>query len=253
MDYEQFISVVAQWTATDKEVAIGATRATLEILAERLSRGEARKLADQLPQDLVPWLYTDSRPDTFDADEFVARLAEREGVGVETAERHASAVFTALRRAVTADAFADLTATLPEDFKPLLGYVDVMPVDELLVKVAERANLDIDPAARATDAVLETLAERIAPGEVDDLIIRLPIELHPPLKRGRHQADRSTRRMSAEDFLRRVAEREAATETDAFAHVVAVFAVLREALNEDEFFDVTVQLPHEYEPMLVRR
>jgi uncharacterized protein (DUF2267 family) len=35
--------------------------------------------------------------------------------------------------------------------------------------------------------------------------------------------------------------------------VVAVFAVLREALNEDEFFDVTVQLPHEYEPMLVRR
>ena len=44
--------------------------------------------------------------------------------------------------------------------------------------------------------MLETLAERIAGGEVDDVIVRLPIALHEPLKRGKEMSGGKARRMS---------------------------------------------------------
>ena len=50
--------------------------------------------------------------------------------------------------------------------------------------VAEQAGIDRDGARPLTDAVLETLAEPIAPGDADDLAARLPVALHPPMHRG---------------------------------------------------------------------
>ena len=78
-----------------------------------------------------------------------------------------------------------MAAQLPKDYAALLPrgpYVEIVPADRFLAQVAERTD-DLDGARRATDAVLETLAERIAGGEVRDLMARLPIELHGPLQR----------------------------------------------------------------------
>jgi len=122
----------------------------------------------------------------------------------------------------------------------------LVPVEAILSRVADRAALYPDGARRATDAVLATLAERIAGGEVEDLISRLPVDLHPPLREGTALSNGVARKMSLDDFVRRVAEREGVTPAEAREHTRAVFATLREAVGEDEFRDVSAQLPLEY-------
>ena len=53
---------------------------------------------------------TTSPAERFDVDEFLRRVAGREGVEIATARRHAEAVLAALARAVGDKEFADLTA-----------------------------------------------------------------------------------------------------------------------------------------------
>jgi uncharacterized protein (DUF2267 family) len=249
MDYETFMTIAQGGAGITRDGAERATRATLQTLAERIDSGQARDLAEQLPPELAPWLATNSPAEPFDLDEFLRRVAEREGTDVATASPHAEAVFTALGQAVGADELDDLAAELSSDYDPLLPRgrdVEVMPAETFWQRVAERAGLDADGARRASEAVLETLAERIAGGEVDDLIDRLPVALHAPLKRGRERSGGRATRMSVEDFVRRVAECEGVDPIHARAHARAVFVTLREAVGDDEFFDVTVQLPDEY-------
>lgn len=255
MDYERFIDLVAHALGGDRELAERASRATLQTLAERITAGEARDLAAELPPELAPWLATGPRAEPFDVDELLRRVAEREGVDMVAAERHARAVLAALGQAVSAGELADLAAQLPEDYAPLLPRgraVEVLPTGVFLERVAERAGVDVDTAQRATEAVLEALAERIAGGEVDDLIIRLPAALHPPLRRGKQRSGGRATRISLEDFVGRVAEREGVSPAMARDHARAVFLTLREAVGDREFFDVTVQLPDEYVAALAR-
>lgn len=245
MDYEAFIDVVRTAAALDRDDAERATRATLQTLAERIDRGEARALATRLPPELAPWVATTTSAERFDVDEFVRRVAQREGVDEPIAYRHIRAVFDALARAVGPDELADVAAQLPKDYAALLPRgpdVEVVPADRFFARVAELTD-DLDDARRATGAVLETLAERIAGGEVRDLIARLPIELHGPLQRGILRSGGRAQRMSAEDFMQRIAEREGVTPAVAARHARAVLTTLREVVGDDEFFDITVQLP----------
>jgi len=247
MDHDRFIAVVEQVAGVGGEAAERATRATLQTLAERLSPQETRDLVEQLPPELGPWLPTMSAAERFDVDEFLRRVAKRAEVDMAAAERQVRAVFMVLARALSADEFADMVAQLPKDFAMLLPRgpaVDVLPVEVFLDRVADRAELEVDGARRATDAVLETLAERIADGEVDDLIGRLPVPLHTALKSGKAR-NPGARPMSLERFVGRVAGREGVSPEEARNHAWAVFATLREAVGE-EFYDVTVQLPPEY-------
>jgi uncharacterized protein (DUF2267 family) len=255
VDYQQFIQITQREAVLSAEAAERAAQATLTTLAERLSKGEARDLLEQLPAEMKPWVYTESDAERFDFDEYLRRVAEREGVDVRTAERHARAVFFALGQAVSAEEIADVAAELPQDFEPLIAeaqrrYFEVLPAEEFLARVAERTGLDGDGALLATKAVLETLAERIAGGEVDDLIPQLPIELHEPLRRGKARSGDTARRMTLDTFLDRIAERESVDPFQASEHARAVFATLREAISDKEFFDVTVQLPPDYQVLL---
>jgi uncharacterized protein (DUF2267 family) len=259
VDYDQFLSIVQQWAHVDADVADRAVRATLHTLADRLSPGVARSVAAQLPAELLEPLYTTRDAERFDVDEFLDRVAKREGVDLDTAEEHVRAVFRALRKVLPPEELRRLAADLPEDIRAFLEAFPVMSAEEFLRRVAERTGLDTDGAARATVAVLETLAERIAGGDVHDLISRLPAQLHGPLKRGEAESSRPARRMSIDEFLERVAEREAVSTDVARTHVRAVLATLRDAVDE-EFFDVRAQLPPEYsgvlpqpEPMQARR
>jgi uncharacterized protein (DUF2267 family) len=163
--------------------------------------------------------------------------------------------FAALARALTSSAYDAVVAELPHDFARLLprgAWVDVMPAEQFVAKVAERLGTDATSARVVVEATLETLAERIAAGEVDDLLTRLDRDLHPPLKKGRAAAPEA-RCMSLERFVERVATREGVDdELTAREHVRAVFGTLREALGDDEFFDVTAQLPPTYDVLWVK-
>jgi uncharacterized protein (DUF2267 family) len=250
-EHERFIATVELNTGLSRPDAERAARATLETLAERLAPGEARDLAERLPAELAPYLATTDPAEPIDIDEFLRRVAQREQVDISAAERHARAVFEALGRTVGDDEIDDMVAELPHDFAPLVEaarrhFVDLMAAGEFYARVAERAGLDADGARRASDAVLTTLAERIARGEVDDLISRLPVELHRPLRAGDAHSSGTARRMSLDAFLQRIAEREGVTPAEAREHARAVFATLREAVGEPEFLDVTAQLPPEY-------
>ena len=257
-DYERFLDLVQQLAHRSREDAERAARATLQTLAERISAGQARDLAEQLPPELAPWIATTGDAEAFDVDEFLRRVAEREGAEVARAERDARAVFAALGRSVRRrKEIDDLVSELPRNFGPLLDeaqgrFVHVVSAETFLAKVADRAGLDPAGARRAADAVLETLAERIAGGEVRDLIAQLPAELHEPLKRGDALSHGAARRMPADEFVLHVAEREGVAPGDALRHARAVFATLREAVPEQEFLDVTAQLPRDYAALEAR-
>jgi uncharacterized protein (DUF2267 family) len=249
MDHDDFVQLVAQSAGIEPADAEGAVEATLSTLAERISAGEARDLAARLPLELAPWLGAPERSQPFDVDEFVRRVAAREGRDEATAERHARVVLAVLAQAVGPKEFDDVVSQLPSDFAPLLARgpdLEVMPAPTFWQHVADRAALDAEGARRATAAVLETLAERIAGGEVDDLVDRLDVPLHDPLKRGRDRSGGVARHMRLDDFVQRIAEREGVPAPLALAHARAVVRTLREAVGDDEFFDVTVQLPHDY-------
>jgi uncharacterized protein (DUF2267 family) len=255
MDARRFTANVQEAAGIDEERAAHAISATLTTLAERLTAGEARDLAAELPPEIAPWLAaTNGGPEAFDLDEFLRRVAEREAVDTASAERDARAVFTALGQAVSADELAVVAAQLPKDFAPLLPrgrHVEQLSARQFMDKVARRAGIDAVAAERATDAVLETLAERIAGGEVDDLVARLPVELHPPLRRGKAAAGPAAQPIPVERFLARVAERAGVTPAEALVHARAVIATLREAVGDDEFFDMTAELGGEYTRTLV--
>jgi uncharacterized protein (DUF2267 family) len=247
VDVEEFLSIAARLADTDRATAMRAVNATLPVLADRIDRGAARDLVTRLPPEIGPLLHTGGPAEKFDVDEFLKRVAEREQVDPKTAERHASAVIDALARAVGHEAFERLTAQLPRDYAVLLPVgPEITPTEEFLRRVAARAgDLPPDQTMRATEIVLETLAEVIAPGEVEDLIVRLPTALHPALKRGLARNPGAARRMTLADFVLILTDRLVMSPTDAFARARAVLTTLREAVGE-EFYDVTVQLRPEF-------
>jgi uncharacterized protein (DUF2267 family) len=256
LSYEDVLAVVERAAPSDRDAAERVLQAVLQTLGERIAAGEARDLATQLPPELSPWVATTTPPERFDVDEFLRRVAERSGTGLAGAERQTRAVFAALGRVLTPDELADVAAELSKDYAPLLPrgpYVEVLPAEAFVQRVAQRAGVDPPRAERATDAVLETLAERITDGEVDDLVSRLPFALHPPLKRGRAHRTDAAARMPLDAFLRHVAELEDVTPQMARHHASAVLATLREAVGDDEFFDVKSQLPGEYAAVLDAR
>lgn len=252
---DNLVAVAAQAAGIDSATARRAIQITLQTLGERIDAGEARHLAEELPDQLAPWVATGSPAERFDVDEFLRRVAAREGIGVELAEKHAKAAFVGLQRALSDSAFAHLRSQLSSDFLPLLPIgpeIEVMPAESFVRRVADRAGIDADQARRATDAVLETLAARIAGGEVDDLRLRLPVALHPALDRGKALSGGKASRMKLDAFLRQVAQREGISLERAREHVAAVLRTLQDAVGEQEFLDVTAQLPDDYSALVKR-
>jgi RND superfamily putative drug exporter len=117
---------------------------------------------------------------------------------------------------------------------------------EFVSLVGGRAGLTHDEAKRATDAALVTLAERITPSETQKLSAQLPRELRGTLRSARR---RGTERFDADEFVRRVGEREGVGENDAADHTHAVLATLDEAVAGDLDY-IRAQLSPDYERLL---
>jgi putative drug exporter of the RND superfamily len=115
---------------------------------------------------------------------------------------------------------------------------------EFLDLVGGRTGLPRSGAQRATDAALVTLSERITPRETNVLAAQLPRDLRglvlsPP---------GGTERFGAEEFVRRVGEREGIGDDEAAAHARAVLRTLDEAVAGDLDY-VRAQLSPDYAPL----
>jgi uncharacterized protein (DUF2267 family) len=256
MDRDEFVRAVQEALKIAWDRAERAIEATLRTLADRLSVLHARHLVTLLPPELGPLMFRAGPAERFDVDAFLERVAEREGVDLTSARRDAAMVLAVLARAIGPDEFDHLASTLPKDFTPLLPRgpaIDAVPIDTFLTKVAQRSDLDAADACRAAEVVLEILAERIAPGEVDDLIARLPIELHPALKRARSRNPGRATHIGLHVFLCKIAQLENTDLDTSTRHASAVLTTLRDAVGDDEFFDVTVQLPPEFGALWARQ
>jgi uncharacterized protein (DUF2267 family) len=176
-------------------------------------------------------------------------------------------VFAALGFVVSPGEIHDMTAELPKEFAPLVApalFRHAPPPPEppvpthtwsaakMIDRVAELAEVDEDVARRATEAVLETLAERISGGQARDLEAWLPPELRAPVERARQSKGEQPLPLSLDEFLERVAEREGVSADEARRHARAVFAALREGIAQKEFADTLAQLPRDYRDALVR-
>jgi uncharacterized protein (DUF2267 family) len=186
----------------------------------------------------------------------VRRAAEREGVDPETAQAHARAVFIALARLVRGEETAKLEQQLSQDYQRLFGVAirrrrdrgahEIVGVELFARRVARRTGLDADAARGATEAVLETFAERVGGREVDDVEEQLPDELAAPLERGEARSRGRAQAMSLDEFVARSAEREGTDYEQALDHARAVFATMRETVADKRLSDVLLELPRGY-------
>ncbi|MCO5974083.1 DUF2267 domain-containing protein [Actinoallomurus soli] len=130
-----------------------------------------------------------------------------------------------------------------------------MDYREFIQAMQRKGGLDGDLAERAARATLTTpaefldkIAERIAGGEVDHLIPRPSLTLHGPLRRS--ASGGTARRMPLNRLVDRIAEPAGVYPFEACEYACAVFATLCEAVGDDEYSDVTVQLPMGYHALL---
>jgi uncharacterized protein (DUF2267 family) len=121
--------------------------------------------------------------------------------------------------------------------------------DEFVKRVTEIGELESrDQAERAIRATFETLKERLAGNEPDDLAAQLPNDLAAPL-----QGEGGREDFALAEFYRRVAEREGIEETEAIRHARAVALVLQEAVTTGEIDDIRDQLKDEYAELFGRK
>jgi len=127
MKYEEFLEQVQERAhLASRSEAQRATRATLETLAECLSKKERHDAASQLPTGLAlylkqPFLGSGNQPvpspgRIFSLEEFFRRVSIREGVPLETAREHARAVISVLVDALSKGEIEDIRAQLPVEF-----------------------------------------------------------------------------------------------------------------------------------------
>ncbi|GHO94605.1 hypothetical protein KSF_046530 [Reticulibacter mediterranei] len=127
MKYEEFIEQVQKRAPlASQDEARRATRATLETLAECLSKEERHDAASQLPRGLAMYLQqpflgpekqpSPSRKKDFSLDDFFERMSIREDMPKNTAREHARVVMSVLSDALSCGELEDIRAELPIEF-----------------------------------------------------------------------------------------------------------------------------------------
>ncbi|NJP34886.1 DUF2267 domain-containing protein [Micromonospora thermarum] len=121
MDSTEFLNAVAERSRLPLPEAATVTRATLTTLTARVSGGQARDLAAQLPEEFRGCLRKEvDFAEPLDLVQFLEEVKDRSGLDDERAAAGARAVLTTVCEAVSADERDDLVAELPKDFRRLL-------------------------------------------------------------------------------------------------------------------------------------
>jgi uncharacterized protein (DUF2267 family) len=120
-----------------------------------------------------------------------------------------------------------------------------MDQKELARAVAERTGLSREESADLIRAVLEGLQAQLSEGEAKRLSAALPEQLVEQVKQPRRHG-KEARTVGVDDFTRQLSERIWLKEDEARRGVGAVLAVLRDALDEEEYRHLLGQLPAGY-------
>lgn len=120
MTYVGFLDSVARRAGLPVTEAANVTRATLQTLAERISGGQARDLAAQLPQEVRGYLQKqEETAQRLDRAEFLNEVRARAGVDDRRAGAGARAVLTTVRDVVNPEELEDTVGELPKDIREL--------------------------------------------------------------------------------------------------------------------------------------
>lgn len=125
MNYKEFVGQVQhRLEYAEFGRAVRATRAVLTTLGERLQEGEATDLASPLPMEIDRYLTEADHGQRFDYQEFLDRVADREGVDRADANYHAQQLLAVVGEVVPAGNLEKIDAQLPEEFDPLFELVE---------------------------------------------------------------------------------------------------------------------------------
>jgi uncharacterized protein (DUF2267 family) len=103
-----------------------------------------------------------------------------------------------------------------------------------------------EEAERATRATLETLKERIANDEAQELAASLPQPLRDYLQGKEGETGGS---FNLQEFIARASQKEDIEPTTVAIHVRAVFTVLQNAISPELFAALRADFSHDYEEM----
>ncbi|MEH0844509.1 DUF2267 domain-containing protein [Micromonospora sp. CPCC 205711] len=117
MNDNEFLGLVATRSGMSSEQATAVTRATLTTLAERIDGGEARDLADQLPEALRAYAFGGSEAaERFGLEVFVDRVSGRADLDADRARDGVTAVFGVLRDALGPSGYEQVVTQLPAEY-----------------------------------------------------------------------------------------------------------------------------------------
>lgn len=126
MRYDQFLATVTdRGKYHTQEEAERVTLAVLGLLGRRLTEGEAKDLAAQLPAALADVLSEAGPTETFGVEEFCRRLAAEVNGTEETARWDASAVLSTVADAVSGGQLNQVLSQLPARYAELFGKPDL--------------------------------------------------------------------------------------------------------------------------------
>ncbi|MFD8306738.1 DUF2267 domain-containing protein [Streptomyces sp. NPDC059690] len=128
MKYDGFLARVRErGEYNDQDEAADVTNAVLEVLAQRISPGETKDLASQLPDPLGQFLAhaAPHQAQSFGIEEFYRRVAQRTHARPRTAQWDASAVLTTVADAVTGGELNQVISQLPSSYAVLFGKADL--------------------------------------------------------------------------------------------------------------------------------
>jgi uncharacterized protein (DUF2267 family) len=116
---------LGQQTGLDRDRALRAAEAVLEVLAIRISGGQIEDIEPLLPPELRPALergrsVSGERAVPLSVDAFLQEIAQREDVDRGLAAEHARAVLTVLREVLPEPEFLDIKQQLPGEYSVLL-------------------------------------------------------------------------------------------------------------------------------------
>ncbi|OCQ89877.1 hypothetical protein BCD64_18205 [Nostoc sp. MBR 210] len=122
-----------------------------------------------------------------------------------------------------------------------------MEYHEFITHVQSLSQSDsLEEAELATRATLETIKERVAESDIQDLAAQLPRKLSDYLQA---QTQASTQSFHLQEFIQRVSQKEHIEPTTTAIHVRAVFAVLQNAISPEIFSKFQAHFSHDYEEL----
>ncbi|MCC5634591.1 DUF2267 domain-containing protein [Nostoc sp. CHAB 5844] len=124
MEYHEFITHVQSLSQSNsREEAELATRATLETIKERIASSDIQDLVAQLPEELNTYLQTQVQASgqTFNLQEFIKRVSQKENIEPTTTAIHVRAVFAVLQNAIKPENFSKFQAHFTHDYEELFA------------------------------------------------------------------------------------------------------------------------------------